>query len=47
LEVTFFSDAVIEEDRLLKQYQRGKRYEIIFRFEFEEQIDLKLFRLFS
>ncbi|GAB5417283.1 MAG: hypothetical protein Crog4KO_28650 [Crocinitomicaceae bacterium] len=46
LEVKFFSDAVIEEDRLHKQYQRGKRYEGIFRFEFEEQIDPNYFQLF-
>jgi len=46
LEVKFFSDTVIEEDRLYKQQQRGKRYEGIFRFEFEEQIDPKFFQLF-
>jgi len=46
LEVKFMSDTPIDEERLHKQYQRGKRFEGVFRFEFEEQIDSKYFQLF-
>lgn len=46
LEVKFMSARPIDEERLHKQYQRGKRFEGVFRFEFEEQIDPKYFQLF-
>jgi len=46
LEVKFFSDTPIDEERLHKQTHHGKRYIGIFRFEYEEQIDPKYFELF-
>lgn len=46
LEVKFFSEEILDEDRLFKQYQRGKKYECVFRLEFEEQIDPMYFQLF-
>jgi len=46
LEVKFFSEDILDEEKLFKQYQRGKKYECVFRFEFEEQIDPKYYQYF-
>lgn len=46
LEVKFFSDVPIDEEQLHKQTHHGKCYIGIFRFEYEEQIDPKYFKLF-